>query len=102
MELHVCPMSRGAFRGRAGSRVRGGRGSRMIDSKNPTIRRFVQRGFKFSVHEYLRGDETSVVCTASRPDTKLALHGRSRTGDIAQALDDLEYQLSRIDQMTRR
>lgn len=65
----------------------------MLNLKNPIIRRLRKRGFKLSAQEHLVDDNrVAVTYIAWNPETKQKFQGRSRTGDWAAALAQLDQQ----------
>ena len=65
----------------------------MLNPKDPIIRRLRKRGFKVSAHAYLSGgDRVAVSYIAFDPETKEKVEGRSKTGDGAAALAELDRQ----------
>ena len=61
----------------------------MIDPKHPIIRRLVKRGYRVSAHAHLTDSTVVVSYMAFHPKTKQNVQGRSRRGDLAEALRDL-------------
>jgi hypothetical protein len=66
----------------------------MIDGDHPVIRKLVNAGFKISLHAYLKANGVHTSITAFRKEPRLSIQGRSRSGDVAEALADLEIQVS--------
>ena len=65
----------------------------MLNPKDPIIRRLIKRRFKVSAQEHLVDDNRVIVTyIAWDPETKQKFQGRSRTGDWAAALADLDRQ----------
>ena len=61
----------------------------MLDPKDPIIRRLVKRGYRVSAHAHLTDSTVVVSYIAFHPKTKRNVQGRSRRGDLAEALRDL-------------
>ncbi len=61
----------------------------MIDPKHPIIRRLVKRGYRVSAHAHLTDSTVVVSYMACPPNTKRNVQGRSRRGDLAEALRNL-------------
>lgn len=64
----------------------------MISTEHPTIRELTSRGFKISVHAYLVHGEVAVCYMAFHPPYRLTLRGRSRSGDVTDAVEGLVHQ----------
>ena len=68
----------------------------MLDPKHPIIHRLVQRGYRVSAHAHLIGGTVVVSCVAFHPKTKRNVQGRSRAGDLAEALRDLDEEIGLV------
>ena len=65
----------------------------MLDPKNAIIRRLRKRGFKVSAQAHLLDDDREMATyIAWNPETTQKFQGRSRTGDWAAALKQLDQQ----------
>ena len=58
----------------------------MIDRSNPTIDRLMKHGYKVSVHIYYRERGHSAAITAKDQASRRCFHGRSKTGDLDEAI----------------
>ena len=61
----------------------------MIDPKHPLIRRLAKHGYRVSAHAHLTDSTVVVSYMAFHPKTKRNVQGRSRRGDLAEALRNL-------------
>jgi hypothetical protein len=61
----------------------------MFNPKHPTVLALRQRGFKVAIHAFFTDERVSVCATGHHADEGLTFHGRSKSGDVEQALNEL-------------
>jgi len=68
---------------------------RLLPLDHPTLAELIRRGLRLSAHVYLRQGKLSLCLMANDPITRKTYHGRSRRGNLAEAIEHLERNVSR-------
>lgn len=63
----------------------------MLDPQHPVVLELQRFGFKVTAQAYFRNDKVALCATAYHPKTKRLFHGRSRQGNLEEALEELAY-----------